>query len=586
MDRKPYRYLLFVIGILLLFTQKLNAGNETDAGINWFFLIIGLLGGLALFLFGMEKMSLALKKSGGSSMRKILARISGNRFIALITGMFVTMVVQSSSATTVMLVSFVQSGLMSFAQSLGIILGANIGTTFTAQLIAFNLTDYALMMIALGVAVNLASKRENMKNLADSILGFGLLFFGMKLMSDSMVPLRTLPEFIDLLKTLNHPGTALMIGLMITALIQSSGAFTGILIVLAQQKMIGIEAGIPMIIGSNIGTCFTTILASIGTHRDAKRVAIAHAFLNIGGALAFIFWVPGFAKIIQSIGGDEARQIANAHTFFNIGIAILFLPFTKLTAKLIVKMLPDKAQPETHLVTKHLDKKMLTTPSLAIELVIAEIGRAVSISIKMFEAVIIPFTENRSPKDLYHPKLTLKEALIMREEEIDFLDREISEYLMKLSRKELSSGRVVEIFGLMSVMNNLENISDIIFREIMPLIEKKNALEADFSEEGKQELKEYHGLILEQMKQLARAFEKRDALKAVSVMVNGEHYHVLESKYMNRHFTRMHHKVSQSVITHKLHSELFNALKLIGTHLENMAATIEHLNPVNNEPIV
>jgi phosphate:Na+ symporter len=577
----PNKTFLLTVGIVLTGGQIL-AGNKAPESVNWFHLIIGLLGGLALFLFGMDKMSTALKKSGGTGMRRILAKISGNRFIALVTGAFVTMLIQSSSATTVMLVSFVQSGLMSFSQSLGVILGANIGTTFTAQLIAFSLTDYAIMMIALGFGLRLLSKKDTLKNIGDSVFGFGLLFYGMKLMSESMEPLRSYPEFIDVLKNLDHPFTGLLVGLIFTALIQSSGAFTGIIIVLAQQKLIGLQAGIPMIIGSNIGTCLTTTLASIGTSREAKRVALAHAILNIGGAMAFIFWIPGFAKIVSSVGGDEARQIANSHTFFNLGIALIFLPFTKLTAKLIIRILPDKAIPETHLFTKYLDKRMLNTPSLAIDLVVAEIGRAVKINIKMFEAVIVPFLEKEIPNDKYHPKLNLKEALIMREEEIDYLDREITEYIMELSKKELATKRVVEIFGLLSVMNNLENISDIIHREMMPLIDKKKELGMDFSNDGKLELKEYHAKILDQMNLLSEVFEKRDSLKAVKVPVNGELYNVLESKFMNRHYTRLHHKVNQSVVTHKLHSELFNALKLIGVHLENCVATIAGASPLVN----
>jgi len=218
-------------------------------------------------------MSDGLKKSAGNKMRAILAALTQNRVIAFIVGAFVTMVIQSSSATTVMLVSFVQAELMGFAQAMGVILGADIGTTITAQLIAFKLTDYALVMIIIGFIVRMLGKTDYVKHMGDALLGFGILFFGMKLMSDAMKPLRTYPEFIDLMKGLENPLAGLLIGTAFTALIQSSSAFTGIVIVLSQQQLITLETGIPLIFGANIGTCITAGFASIGMSRDAKRVA-------------------------------------------------------------------------------------------------------------------------------------------------------------------------------------------------------------------------------------------------------------------------------------------------------------------------
>jgi len=468
---------------------------------------------------------------------------------------------------------------MSFGQSIGVILGANIGTTFTAQLIAFKLTDYAVMMIALGFAFSLLSKRDTLRNIGDTILGFGLLFYGMKLMSMSMEPLRTYSDFIDVLKNLENPVAGIIVGIVFTALVQSSSAFTGIVIVLAQQNLISLEAGIPMIIGANIGTCITAALASIGTGREAKRVAVAHSFLNVGGALAFVFWIPWFADLVKMIGGEEARQIANAHTIFNIGTALIFIPITGLTAKLITRILPDKLIPDKYLVTKFIDKKMLQNPALALDLVVAEIGRTVKIIIRMFESVIIPFTEKILPKDKYHPELGLMEALDMREEEVDFLETEITDFIMELSRKELESNRVAEIFALLSVTNDLESVSDIIHREIIPLIEEKRNLKSDFSEQGKKELLKYHEKVLKQLHRLEKVFEKRDALKAVKILVKNEKNLDLETKFRKSHFKRIKHNVDNSVITHKVHSDLFDAFKQISMYLSNIAGTIAKVSP-------
>ncbi len=275
--------------------------SPTSDEISWGFMIIGLCGGLALFLYGMEQMSEGLKKSAGNKMRSILSALTNNRIVGAVVGAFVTTVIQSSSATTVMLVSFVQAGLMSFAQSLGVILGADIGTTITAQLIAFKLTDYALLLIAVGFVMRTFGKGDNIRNIGEVLLGFGVLFYGMKLMSDAMKPLRTYAEFINLMKGLENPLLGLLVGTVFTALIQSSSAFTGIVIVMAQQGLITLDAGIPLVFGANIGTCITAGFASIGTSREAKRVALAHVLFKVCGVTLFIFWIPTFVDIIQAI---------------------------------------------------------------------------------------------------------------------------------------------------------------------------------------------------------------------------------------------------------------------------------------------
>jgi len=282
---------VFISSILMLNLLFAGSSSMSSGGFSWATLIMTLAGGLAFFLYGMEKMSEGMKKSAGDRMRNILSALTNNRVVGMFVGAFVTMVIQSSSATTVMLVSFVQAQLMTFVQSLGVILGADIGTTVTAQLVAFKLTDYALIMIAVGFALTMFSKKDSTKYMGEAILGFGILFFGMKLMSDAMRPLRTFQPFIDLLKGLENPALGLLVGTLFTALVQSSSAFTGIVIVLAQQGLLTLDAGIPLVMGANIGTCITAGLASIGTSREAKRVAIAHVMFKVGGVLLFIFWM-------------------------------------------------------------------------------------------------------------------------------------------------------------------------------------------------------------------------------------------------------------------------------------------------------
>ena len=374
--------------------------------------------------------------------------------IALIVGAFVTMVVQSSSATTVMLVSFVQAGLLNLVQSMGVILGADIGTTITAQMIAFKLTDYALLMVAIGFLAKLLGKTEKSKSIGDIILGFGILFFGMKLMSDAMNPLRSFPAFINLMKDMENPLMGILFGAGFTAVVQSSSATTGVLIVLAQQGLISLEGGIPVIFGANIGTCVTAALAGIGATREAKRVAIAHIMFKIAGVFLFIFWIPQFADLIRALaakfGSGTARQLANAHTLFNVSLGLFFLPFIPIFSKIIYFIYPEKEISKSREIkTWYIEDAVLETPSLAIDLARTEMSRMAKLLGRMLNAIIIPFLSDEThisnkgkpdeetklllkeiPKtDAIHNDLTLLQGLDLREEKIDFLEEKITGYL-------------------------------------------------------------------------------------------------------------------------------------------------------------
>jgi phosphate:Na+ symporter len=584
---------------LLLFVLLIGIADpifaaDSSGKIDWTMLIISLFGGLALFLYGMEKMSEGMKKSAGDRMRSILSALTNNRIVGMFVGAFVTMVIQSSSATTVMLVSFVQSQLMTFVQSLGVILGADIGTTITAQLIAFKLTDYALLMIAIGFALTMFSKKDSTKHLGEAILGFGILFFGMKLMSDAMKPLRTFQLFIDLLKGLENPILGLLIGTLFTALVQSSSAFTGIVIVLAQQGLLTLEAGIPLVMGANIGTCITAGLASIGTSREAKRVAIAHVMFKVGGVLLFIFWIPTFAEIIRSISptstsvgieklaAETPRQIANAHTVFNVSLALFFLPFTTFFANTIMKFYPEKEQEKgVQPVTWHLDDKAIATPALAIDLARSEISRMSKIFGRMLEAIIEPFKSNDPLQDNKYPQLSLVEGIEMREEKLDYLEEHIVVYLRNIGRQELSDRQIKEVYGMMSLVNDIESVGDIIEKNMIPLIAKKSALNTDFSKEGKEELDIFHTKVCKQVSRLKEAFSELDPDLAKRIMLKEEKYTHLEAEYRTRHLERLHEEREESIQTHEIHMELMDLLKQINVYTGNIAKTIHALG-VNN----
>ncbi|MGD9159160.1 MAG: Na/Pi cotransporter family protein [Desulfobacteraceae bacterium] len=575
------------------------AGNADSYGIHWGMLVIGMLGGLALFLYGMGKMSDGMKKTAGNKMRDILGALTKNRVMGLTVGAVVTMVIQSSSATTVMLVSFVQAGLMSFSQSLGVILGADIGTTVTAQLIAFKLTDYALLMVAIGFGMQMFSKRDDIKNTGEIILGFGLLFYGMKLMSDTMSPLRDYPLFIDLMHQLEYPITALLVGTIFTALVQSSSAATGVVIVLASQGLISLETGIPIIFGANIGTCVTAVLASINTSREAKRVALGHVLFKLFGVLVFIFWIPGFADLIRLLSErfstDTARQIANAHTIFNVSLGLLFLPFTSLFSGLIRKIIPEKKDlASIELKTKYLDESSITTPALAIELARRELSYMAEILARMLRGIIIPFMSDKKwimneeglpddekaalvkeipVKDERHPSLSLFEALDMREEYIDFLNDRINEFLIRIMRQGASIEQANELYGMISIASDMESIGDLIHRNLLKLIEKKNSLDKDFSDEGKEEILIYHDKVCRQIDRLAEAFAERNIGKAAKIMKRERKYLDLEEQYRVKHLERVRLEKMASVQTHEVHMELMDVLKQIVVYSSNIAKT-------------
>lgn len=564
-------------------------GISTNA-INWGFLTMGLFGGLSLFLYGMAKMSDGLKKAAGNQMRKILATLTKNRVIAMVVGAFVTMIIQSSSATTVMLVSFVQAQLMTYVQSIGIILGANIGTTITAQLVAFKLTDYALLMITVGFALTMFSKKESLRHIGEALLGFGILFFGMKIMSDSMKPLRSFEPFIDMMKGLENPFFGLMIGAAFTALIQSSSAFTGIVIVLAQQGLLTLEAGIPLILGANIGTCVTAGLASIGTIREAKRVALAHVLFNIGGVVIFVWLIPPLAELVRSLSSvsglsgmeklaaETPRQIANAHTIFNISVGLIFLPFTGILAKQVYRILPRTEETKgIKPALWDLDDSQIANPAIAIKLAQTEMLRMIKILSRMLDSCFYPFINDEPKQDEVYAQLSLIDGIDMREEKIDFLEEHITNYLFQVSRGELNALQAEEAFSLISMADNMESVGDIIHRNIVPLIYKKQALKEPFSKEGEKELVAYHTKVMKQMSRLSEAFSKLNLEMAQKVLNKDIKYQNLEAEYRQAHMKRVQKEKTKSVETHEVHMELMDMLKQINVYIGNIAKTITDL---------
>ena len=570
--------------IALLFfiaTSSLFAGNS-DNTISFFLLFTGLFGGMGMFLYGMEMMSDGMKVTAGNSMRTILEKLTSNKYLAVLVGAFVTMVIQSSSATTVMLVSFVNSGLLAFSQALGVILGSNIGSTVTAQIVAFKVTDYALLLIATGSIMSLFSKKETIKNLGLVVLGFGLLFYGMKVMSDTMKPLRSDPAFNSILTSFENPFLGILAGAIFTALVQSSSATTGIVITLASGGSITLEAGIPLIFGANIGTCITALLAGLNASRDAKRVAVAHVTFNVIGVLLFCFWIPTFADIISQTSQNIPRQIANAHTIFNIIASVVFIPFTGFIAKTIIHYFPDKEVDRNieKPAVLHLDDSLVSQPEAAINNAQAEIKGVVGLTERVVGTLVRPFIKGQELIDIENTDQDLMSGMNQRIEKISFLNQKISDYLITASKSDLSSNQSKELFTLVSIVNYLSSMNDLIKVRFVSLVSKKEGINEDFSDTDQQEAIDYHKRLIKQVNRLDKFFIKFDKEKMEKIIIKGKENTDFEKKYKLDRIERMKTSLEVDIKSseiNQLHSQLMDMLKQVNIFINLIASSLIEL---------
>lgn len=498
------------------------AAPDGDGGIDWFSMGMQLFGGLAIFLFGMEQMAEALKKVAGNQMKAILGTLTTNRVMGLITGTIVTSVIQSSSVTTVMLVGFVTAGLMSLSQAIGVILGADIGTTITAQIVAFKVTKYALLLVAIGFLLIFATKRDACKHYGALIMGLGMIFFGMGIMSTGMRPLRTYEPFIELMQQVSNPIIGILIAAAFTGLVQSSSATMGVVIAMATQGLITLEAGIALALGANIGTCATAGLASIGKPREAVRVAVAHVTFKVVGVLLIVWFIPPLADLVRSISpaheelsglnrlaAETPRQIANAHTIFNVGIAFLFLPLAALFARFCEWIVPDRPVVEPLIIQpKYLDKELLATPSLAIDRARREIGRLGELAGQMLRSSSSAAISG-SAEDL--------RALEEMDADVDILHGHIVKYLGKISVRELSVEESAEVMQLIQVANHLEQIGDIVETNIVRIGTQRIEEGVVVSDETKAVIERFHAEVLTAFEAAMTAVREEDREAALIV---------------------------------------------------------------------
>jgi len=549
-----------------------------DNPIASFELWAGLFGGLALFLFGMDVMTQALKSAAGDYMKDILGKLTRNRFVGVGMGAFVTAIIQSSSVTTVILVGFISAGLMSMSQSVAVIIGANIGTTITAQILAFKVTKLALPIIAVGFTIAFTATRNNWKQYGMIILGLGLVFYGMAVMSTALNPLRSYDPFVQFMISMKNPILGAAVGAMFTAVVQSSSATTGILIVMASQGLIGLEPAIAIALGANIGTCVTAGLASIGKPREAVRAAVVHTLFNVGGVALWIFFIPQLAELAymispvqESLAGadrlaaETPRQIANVHTFFNVVNAFLFVGFTTQIARLVEWMIPDKPiQPDQAMLPKYLDKSLLSTPAIALETVRMELSRLGARVSEMVSA-IMPAAITGGRDDL--------ERVAAMDKVVDALHIAIIHFLGQISLVKLSTRQSEELMNLVEVANDLEHIGDRIATGMVTSAHKRIDEDVNVSPETAAVLIEYHAVVLQTLGDALKSVAKQKTKLAKRVRGRKKDFSQLSRSIAEHGFNRLTADAPNRIKTYAREMEVVELLEGVFTIARRIART-------------
>jgi len=528
-----------------------------------FNMFISLFAGLGLFLYGMQIMSDALQKTAGDRLKKLLEILTTNKFLGVIVGAAITAVIQSSSATTVMVVGLVNAGIMNLSQAVGVIMGANIGTTMTAQIIAFNFKNVVPYAIIIGALLLLFSKKKSHKQLGELIIGFGILFMGMNMMSDSMKPLKEIPAFTKFMVDLQHnPVLGVLAGLLLTAVIQSSSATIGILQALAMQGLIPIGAALPILFGDNIGTCATALIASIGTNLTARRAAILHVTIKIIGTVIFLIILKPVTTLVGITAVEPARQIANAHTFFNVANTIILLPFSAMLIAFVNKVIPGEDVYDKFAL-KYLDKRILETPSIAVGQIVKEVVRMGDIARcnvqKSIEA-IISGNEN------------LIDEIYNNEKVINELERRIGEYLQAVSNTAIGEEQLKKVGMLFNTIHDVERMGDHA-ENLAEIAQYKLDNRVSFSSRAIEELKEVYKNVDNAIDSAFLALSNEDIASVNKVDEYERKVDDLRDLFKESHIKRLN-KSECNVNAGVLFLDILTNLERVSDHCVNVADVV------------
>ncbi|WP_396229747.1 Na/Pi cotransporter family protein [Cytobacillus sp.] len=531
-------------------------------------MIFEFLGGLGIFLYGIKTMGDGLQKSAGDRLRDLLDRFTTNPVMGVFAGMLVTILIQSSSATTVITVGLVSAGFMTLRQAIGVIMGANIGTTVTAFIIGIDVGAYALPIIAFGAILLFFFKSQKTHNIGQIVFGFGALFYGLELMSGGMKPLRTLEAFHEL--TLNmsqNPILGVIVGTVFTVIVQSSSATIGILQGLFSEQLIDIHAALPVLFGDNIGTTITAILAAIGASVAAKRAAAVHVLFNLIGTTVFLILLKPFTWLIESIqsgmGLNPEMTIAFAHGIFNASNTLIQLPFVAVLAIIVTKLIPGEDTVMEY-KAKHLDPIFIQqSPSIALGQAKEEVVRMGQFSIRGLEETC-QFLKNKNTKH--------SSNAMQLEEAINNLDRKITDYLIELSRSSLSAHESEEHTMLMDTVRDIERIGDH-YENIIELAEYQQANKVQISDNAAADLEEMFKLTISTVKESIHALDHKDRIAALDVVKKEEAIDKMERKLRKQHILRLNEGLC-SAQAGIVYVDIVSNLERIGDHAVNIAEAI------------
>jgi phosphate:Na+ symporter len=534
--------------------------------------LFSLLGGTALLLYGVRLVGEGLQRAAGTRLRHVLSTLTGNRIKSLLVGAGVTAVLQSSSATTVMLVGFASAGLLTLRQTIGVILGADIGTTVTVQLLAFDLLAYSPLVVFVGWLL-WATGRGTVRYVGEAILGFGFLFLGMKLVADGTAPLGRSALFADVLTALSdQPLVLLLVAAAFSGIVRSSAATIGFALSLATAGVLPLAGAIPIIFGANIGTAVTALVAAIGQNAEARRVAAAHAAFKIVGVALFFPFITPFADLVARTAPDVPRQIANAHTLFNVIVAALFLPTSQWAAEFFTRLIPERASPSTGAI--YLNTQTLDTPAVAL-------GQALRETLRMGDVVV------RSLRDsivvLERNDEVLMRQVIARDDVIDRLEEDIKQFLIQLGSQQLTPEQAERETALIFVIANLEEIGDVVEKNLMELAEKKIRGGHTFSAQGWAEIKDVHTKVVENVELALSALAAQDASIAEKVIRHKSRINLIERQMRQTHIQRLHEGLRESIDTSSIHLDILANLKRANSLAAGIAYAVMGRHSVKDE---
>lgn len=529
-------------------------------------LLINLVGGIALLLYGFRLSGDGLQGTVGGRLRHLLGLVTKNRLAGAGAGAIAAAILQSSSATTVMLVGFTSTGLLTLPQALTVILGADVGATLTVQLLAFHVLDYALLIVAAGFFLYFLSRTRGGKSVGLAILGFGFIFLGFKLLSDGMAPLKSDERVTHLLVSFSEkPLLGLLTAALLSALLQSSAAAIGIVLAFANQGLLTPLSALPLVLGANLGTSATVLIASLGARAEAKRVAISYTIFKVVGVSIAYFLLPAFFLLVAFTADDVARQIANAHTLFNLALAALHLPLTDLLARLVSRLIVERPHIEEVARPKYLDPVVLDSPPLALGQATREALRMADIVQDMLKDASRVFTEDNQE---------LAEDLEKRDDWVDTLNREIKLYITRLSEQTLSKEQSGREMALLAFINDLENIGDIIDNNLMELAKKKIYKGLRFSDQGLKEIITLHEMVAQNFELVISAFASQDEELAHRVIKDKARINQKERELRQAHIHRLHEGLPETIETSAIHLDVLTSLRRINSHVTSIAYPI------------